>query len=224
MKSYIYGFVALFVLVTQTQAAINVNVTYTGDNIIGAFYQDGSSPISIIPPVINNWNNWQVADTATLSLPLYDTFQLIFEVQNDNINYPNGNGNPAAFLAQISGVGVHGQLLTSVQWEYAIDTGTVPGDFDSLSWIAATSYGNNGGSNIWTSVHGGPITGISTSAQWIWAEYNYADLADPNLAYNKLWIRGVIDTIPEPTTLIIWSLFCGLGIIFAKWQRRRKTA
>ena len=30
--------------------------------------------------------------------------------------------------------------------------------------------------------------------------------------------------IPEPTTIIIWTLLGGLGIVFVKWQRGRKTA
>jgi hypothetical protein len=30
-----------------------------------------------------------------------------------------------------------------------------------------------------------------------------------------------LDTVPEPTTIIIWSLFCGLGIVFARWWKRK---
>jgi hypothetical protein len=233
MKSYIYGIAVLLVLVAQTQASITVNVTYTGDNILGAFYQDGSSPTSIT--LGGNAGDWQVADTATLTLDLNDTYQLIFEVKNQiDAADPLGPGNPAAFLAQISGNDVHGQLLTSglpssvsVTWEYAFAdlTQPPPTNFNLLTWYPATEWGNNGGSNIWTSVHGGPISGISTSAQWIWAGVNFEDLADPikdpNLEYNNLWIKGVINTIPEPASILIWSLF-GLGTMFGLrvWRRR----
>jgi hypothetical protein len=219
MKRTICGLVALLVLVIQAEASITVNVTYTGDNVIGAFYQDGSSPVFIAPGP--NAADWQVADTATLNLDSEHVYQLIFRVQNDT-SYALGSGNPAAFMAQISG-NVNGAVLTSAKWEYAIDGGTVPTDFNTLSWSPAAEYGGNGESNIWTSVHGGPISGISTGAEWIWAPYNFEDLAT-HPEYNNLWLRSVIDTIPEPASLLVWSLLVGLGIAMVRWQRRRLTA
>jgi hypothetical protein len=98
------------------------------------------------------------------------TYQIIFRVQNLQ---PPEASNPAGFLAQTSGAGVSGDLLTSVAWDWAIAAGADPSDFNALTWAAATSYGNNGGYYLWTLVNGGnPITGISTSAEWIWDDKN----------------------------------------------------
>jgi len=197
----------------QTLASVMVDVTYTGDNVVEAFYQDGSSPVAIA--VGPNANNWHIADTATLDLE-YGDYQLIFRVSN--LEGP-GSGNPAALLAQISGP-VVGDLLSSSSWDYALYDGTTPTDFDTLDWNAATEWGNNGGPNIWTSVHGGPVAGISTSAQWIWDDINFGGGED---FHAELWLRAEFSAVPEPASIAVWSLLGGLGLIVG-WRRRRRAA
>ena len=158
-----------------------------------------------------NSGNWRIADSATLNLGT-GSYQLIFRVQNIGTG---SSSNPAGLLAEISGTGVSGDLLSSTSWDYALASGSDPADFNSLSWAAASVYGNNGGSNIWTGANGGnPITGISTSAQWIWSSPNFTASMDP-----ELYLRAGITVVPEPTTMTLLAL-AGAGALL---RRRRKA-
>lgn len=40
----------------------------------------------------------------------------------------------------------------------------------------------------------------------------------------ELTVSGLLQAVPEPTTIIIWSLLGGLGLVFVKWQSGRKNA
>jgi hypothetical protein len=214
----------MVILVSQSLATVQVNVTHTGDNVTSAFYQDGAAPVSI--GVGSNASNWTNVDTAVLYLDPSDQYQLIFRV-NNNVNEGYNGGNPAAFLAEITGGIAGGSSVTSSAWEYAIDDGTTPTNFNALSWAAATEYGYNGEPGItWTHFNGGAVSGISATAQWIWSDVNYGDL-DPAVSgpadYNYLWLRTTITTIPEPGSLIVWSLLGALGITVSCWRRRGKA-
>jgi hypothetical protein len=226
-------------MVGTALGSIQIQVTYTADNVIEAVVKDGGAPTWYSPGA--NASNWKSADTLTLALDYGHTYDLIFRVCNDTTvyradgwrfssTYPPGNSNPAAFLAEIKGT-VTGPTLTSTAWEYAIDTGVVPGNFDTdLTWYSTTAWAwqgtssYNGGSNIWTSSKGGPISGISTSAQWIWGPHNGLDLGTYT-AENYLWIRTSITTpIPEPATLIVWSLLGGASWLGMRVVRRGRPA
>jgi hypothetical protein len=228
--AWIVGLLLVGLAAVQAAASVTVNVTYTADNVTAAVVEDGSSPEFYSPGA--NAANWKQADTLALTLEGQDTYQVIFRVNNDTTvsapghqggtQYAPGNNNPAGFLAQITGAIEGGQLLSSSLWEYAIDDGTTPADFNSLTWHLATAWGwtasgntgspYNGGTNIWTSNNGGPISGISTSAQWIWGPHNGIQLGDSQYAAeNYLWIRATIATqsgiiVPEPATILVWSL------------------
>jgi hypothetical protein len=165
------------------------------------------------------------------------TYQVIFRVQNNNDGgLPFGVvGNPAGFLADLKLSGYLSPptpLLSSGgsdTWQWATDAGKGVGavttsTITSLTWSNAVAWdystsgptGNayNGGNNIW-GYQSGLIPSISTSAQWIWSDSNGVDLgpASPNeSAENYLWIKTeiTVQPIPEPATIIVWSLL-GVG-------------
>jgi hypothetical protein len=195
-----------------TDASATFTVTYTGDNVVSSWFQNGGAPVAQSPGP--NATNWRLADTSTLSLGVGD-YQIIFRV--NNLGGPS-EGNPAGFLAEVTGSGISGDLTTSIDWEYSLTAPSAadPTNFDALTWTAATSYGNNGGSNIWTSVHGGPISGISTSAEWIWSENNFND----PYTDGEMYLRGHFRVVPEPTSVSV----IGLGLLGFGWVMRRKRA
>lgn len=206
--------VTFFLVGTPSSSAVYLTARFTGDNIVGAWYQNGGNPVLQDPPAGNHYTDWETADTATVQLSGYGHYQLIFKVEN--LATPLGEGNPAGFLADVGGPGVDGDLLTSVNWEWADADGDVPEDFDTLSWAAATSYGTNGDPNtIWYGVHGGAIAGISLDAHWIWNEVN----GGGDETQSPLYFRGEFVVTPEPATLGILGV--GLALLGIARLRRR---
>ncbi len=154
-------------------------------------------------------------------------------------------GNPAGFLAQLTGPVASDTdpdtMLTSGAWSYAVDPGKGSGDvnWSSLTWSQAFTQAYeganayNGGSNIWSSV-AGKLTGISGDAQWIWGDKNGVDLGPANNPdpENWLFIRTTITIgaepattiIPEPATMIVWSLLGASWLGIRVWRRGRGPA
>jgi len=210
LLSVVVGSVLVLSVAFTPAWAVFVNVTYTADNIVGTWFQNGGAPVT--QTLGANSGNWKIADSAVLNLSPA-SYQLIFRVENLGTG---SSGNPAGLLVEIQGVGVSGDLLTSTNWEYALVGGADPADFNTLTWAAATQYGNNGSPNIWTTNNNGPIAGISTSAQWIWSSPNFTSSMD-----QELYLRAGITAVPEPASMTLLAL--GLASAGA-WMRRKKKA
>lgn len=206
----------LFVVAIVTASADPVTFTYSADNsVIGGWYiTDGGSPTPI--PSLPAATSWTTASTFTLDLapaPSH-SYQIIWQVVNDDPPlYRNPAAfNPGGFLAQITTPSplFKGDWLSSSAWEVAfVPNLNQPGDFNSLSWVTATEYGaNNNTGTIWDQVNGGPIAGISGSAQWIWTAANFADMGAPGLkdsVFIKTTMTDPPNSVPEPSTLLLIS-------------------
>ncbi len=205
--------VCLTLLCGSNASAVYMNVAFTGDNIIGSWYQNGAAPVeqNFYMP---NAGNWRVADTAQVDLPHWGDYQLIFEVANSGTGGP---GNPAGFLAEVSGPGVSGDLLTDIVWEWApVDNSEQgPDDFNALTWTPVTSYGRNDANTIWYQNNGNqPVAGISGAAHWVWNHKNFVAEMD-----SPLYFRGEFVVTPEPGTLAILGL--GIAVVGMLRMRRR---
>ncbi|THD65073.1 MAG: PEP-CTERM sorting domain-containing protein [Phenylobacterium sp.] len=137
-------------------------------------------------------------------------------------------GNPDALLGSFAVTGgfqfANGQQTLgtdTADWR-ADPNATVQDLGGPLSWTAPTdaptSWGVNGGSNIWDSAIGGPIAGVSASAQWIWSQSDPSGEAFFSTTITDPKVAGV----PEPAA---WALMIvGFGLTGAALRRRRTPA
>lgn len=202
------GAVCVLVLGAASSAyALPVTVNMTADNSIvaGGLCADssctgGDSWYDFGP--MTNKANWRQVDSGVLDLGPgvhYFAWQVV--------NFGSASSaNPAGLLAEI--LWDDQANVSSSAWEVF--------DFATGALLAnATEYGSNGGANIWTSAHGGPVAGISTDANWIYSANNFAN------ADSSVWIRTSISiqTVPEPGVLGLWVL--GVLTIGLALRRRR---
>jgi hypothetical protein len=213
----------LFVVAIVTASADPVTFTYSADNsVIGGWYiTDGGSPAPI--PSLPGAAYWTMPSTFTIDLSRGESYQFIWQTINDDppLHKLNPSAvNPGGFLAQITTPSplFKGDWLSSSAWEVAFvanlnQTADYNSLSSSLSWVTATQYGaNNNSSTLWNQLMGGPLAGISGSAQWIWTAANFADVGAPGLndsVFIKTTITDPPNSVPEPSTL----LFLGSGLI-----------
>jgi len=208
----------LFMIPAATSLAVPINITLTADNVIKAWFKDGGTPGSLTFPADPDasLSNWKVSDTFTIDLASGHDWELIFQTENIGTA---GTGNPGGFLAEID----YGPIYSDPSWQVAVLYGSdsnqmpLPSDWSTLTWEAARSYGYNGQSGIiWTNVLGGPVTGISSNAYWIWDDLNFAETGAPD-QYDSVFFK-VTFHVPEPPTLLL----LGAGFVcVAGFGRRR---
>ena len=226
------SFMALFAVAIVTASADPVTFTYSGDNsVIGGWYlTGGGSPIPI--PSLPAATSWQTASTFTIDLAPApaQTYQIIWQVANDDplLRRDPSAINPGGFLAQITTPSpfFKGDFLSSSAWEVTFAPNlNQPQDLNSFTWVPAAQYGaNNDSGTIWNQINGGPIAGISGSAQWIWTPANFTDWGAPGLT-DSVFIRTTItdpptNGVPEPSTLLLIS--SGLISLVGLRKRLRK--
>ncbi len=208
IKKIIFASAAL--VVAGTASAVPVTINMTGDNLInsGGLCYDNSctdgTNWSSLGADSSNMDDWRYATSINLDLDA-GTHWFAWRIENYGVG---GSGNPAGLLADINWAG--GSNYSSSSWE-VYDIGT--GGFVEL----ATEYGENGGANIWTNVLGGAVSGISTSANWIYASENFSSNTD-----GSIWIRTSIQIaqVSEPGTVALLGLgLAGLG--FARRKARQ---
>ena len=212
-------------LMAGSAGAVLVTVSYTADNIVDTYYlQDYDLDPTIStpdpsPPNLQagtNRGNWRVSDSFSIDLDAGKKYSLIWAVSNLPDMSPN---NPASFLAEINYGGSN--YFSDTTWSYSKGGGTTL-NFNSQAWKwhPVTSYGFNGGDNIWTTNNSNAaVTGISEQAQWIWSENNFEAGGD-----QKLYIRADFGAdfapVPEPTTMLLF----GSGLLgLAAIARRRRS-
>ena len=184
--------------VVANAPAVKIYFTVTADNIVGAWYKDGSSPVAIDLPSDANLKKWQYGTTLEVDLEFCHEYEIIFQTLNDDndsgYRLP-GTGNPGGFLAEVSAQylpGLGSDILTNKNWQVStINMANPYVEPDSTQWVAVNSgWGastewaknsgpyvipnpkNYAGNSIWYN-NFGSISGISGDAKWIWTYENF---------------------------------------------------
>lgn len=192
----------------NTQAAV-INVSMTADNIVSG----GLCVDTTCTSIDSNWSDfgsmtnsteWKLSDTVSFNLNP-GIYGFAWLVENTG---SGSSGNPAALLAEVSVDG--NAVFSSADWEVFDNT--------TGAFIAnATEYGANGQIGlIWTNAVGGPISGISTNANWIYSANNFAN------ADSSAWIRTIVEVQNPVNNVSAPSLivFATIGALFLAGRRK----
>jgi hypothetical protein len=232
------GAALIFVATGAAQATTTLSGAFSADNGFEAFLSTDDAVLGAI--YLGGGSNWQQATSFSTGLTQGQTYYL--QIVADNQSGPGSlaAGNPDALLGSfnlsgsgfyfanekqnfstaVSGwsaspnldasIGVNGEQLyaSSGNWMFTPNSSpiwTVPNE-------TPITLGVNGGTDIWTSVNGGPIGPISSSAQWIWSA------TDPT--GEAFFSTRISSAVPELST---WEMslvgFAALG--FAGFRRSK---
>jgi hypothetical protein len=243
----IVGFVAAaaFGLAAPLSAqADTLSLTLTADNAFSVYVSTNDSQIGTLVGTNLGLDagQWAQSFSYNFNLNTSDSSSYYIHVIGTNYNSANGrwgspgtlNGggdNPDAFLGQFSIGGTDGYVFAA-NATASLLTNSNPGQWrgiDALndtSWTLPTNgvqdFGTNGGSNIWSAVHG-VVTPISTSAYWIWSLPDNGGYADFSTKIMLASSDVVPPTTPVPAALPLFAT--GLGALgLMGWRRKRKAA
>lgn len=217
--------------------AATLNLSVTADNAFSVYLSTNDATLGTL--VGSNLggvdSQWQQSFplSANLTNPIYFVHVIGTNYNNANGLFPadgtpNGTApNPNAFLGQLS---ISGGGYAFANNSASLLTNSTPGEWrgigaaDNTSWTLPTvdvqSFGNNGGNNIWGNALGGPVPGISTSADWIWSlpdNTNYADLSTTITCLEC----APLQPTPLPAALPLFvSAMAGMGGLLG-WRRKR---
>ena len=213
----------------SAHASSMLDLNVTADNQFSIYLSNDNS---VLGTLIGSGNTWQSSYNFSVALlPGNNYIQVIgtnWTPENglwSSPGTPNGTGdNPNAFLGSFNIVGsgyVFANSTTTMSTN-PTDWSGIP--VTSATWVLPTgptqSFGLNGGSNIWASVLGGPVLGISTSADWIWSLPDNAQYADLSA---EIFNTSESRAAPLPAALPLFAT--GLGLMgLLGWRRKRKGA
>lgn len=205
ISSIIFG--ASFLTAAQSNAAL-LESTFTADNKIIAFtYVVDGTAINKDLSNIGNLGNWQNSSSFSFNIANGKNYEFIWDIQNDGTFR---NGNPVAFLGQVSFNGLT-YFTNNVAWE--VKSATTNNDWQTASLnFGERNSANNQGDNIWSTR--APKT-ISSDAQWIWDGASSGKNSGMSFRLSIANTNAVQASAPSILGLI------GAGLFFAGFRSRR---
>ena len=224
-RSAILGGAMLLATVGSGSAAIQLSGNLTADN---SFFAYLSTSADTRGTLIGSGNSWSTAFTLTTStLTAGQTYYLNIEAINGDAGQYSAGGLLGAFTLTGGATFANGlsTVLTNGSSGWVAGYNNSNSSFTAQTWVQPTGSvvveGTNG-TSPW-----GTISGISTSASWIWASDSLSE--KPGFTAPRNQCAGctvdfqiqINTAAPEPASLSLFGLAAaGLGAIV----RRRRSA
>lgn len=220
-------------LASTAASALTIDLAFTADNVVNSWWVVNQADSTVVNGGVlstastgsgsgygNNANGWQKVSLQSVNDLTVGDYYVVFGATNNAT--PTGSGNPAGFLAEISGANLSAssQLLTSSEWlggqatHAQVTAAQTPGNafVPSLPTVGAVQYESNASSGGTWPI----IDGIASNAHWIWA-----NLGGAAVAGSSAWLMAEITVVPIPAAGVLFvSAIAGLVVL----GRRRLRA
>jgi hypothetical protein len=215
MNRFTIATLTLLILASQAQASITVTFSGNENVLVKSFYYMEGVDTTCQGVYSDSVGSGTISETLDITGGAYAFFFEVWAKTDFDTTK-----DIAGFIAEISGTsgGSSISLLSSTKWGCSTDLDDTPSaDHDFLylsslifSWENAVSY---------DAAIGDSPSGISSSADWIWASGHGTSIA----GFEHLWVVTTV-LVPEPTSIIVWSLV-GVCMVFGvRFGRRAKRA
>lgn len=235
-----FGGIAATVLAVAPAGATTLTGVLTSDNAFQAYISSSDTTLGTLISPGGTGVDWRNPQSFNVTLGAGTSYLHIVAknyASDSNFNTTPSNpggSNPNAILGQFTLTTTTGgqfdnlsnQLLTSTDSIWRAQE-VAAGSSWTAAPIGAPTFqypgdNSNGGSNIWTSAYGGPLPGISTSADWVWANMSTSNTGEAFFS-TTITSGSEISAVPEPSTWAMMLLgFAGVG--FMAYRRKSKLA